>query len=62
MRTPKPWFRKQNKTWYVEIGGKQVNLGTDKRLATEKFRKLMADYKPGVVTGRHTVQHVAKDY
>lgn len=62
MRAPKPWFRKQNKTWYVEIGGKQVNLGKDKRLATEKFRKLMADYRPGAATSRHTVRQVVQAY
>ena len=26
IRVPKPWFRNQNKTWYVEIGGNQINL------------------------------------
>ena len=62
MRAPKPWFRKQNKTWYVEIGGRQVNLGKDKRLANEKFRKLMADYRPGTVTSRHTVRQVGQAY
>ena len=50
MRTPKPSYRKQNKTWYAEIGGTQTNLGKDKRLATEEFRKLRADYRPGAVT------------
>jgi hypothetical protein len=30
MRTSsKPWYRKLNKTWYVELGGKQVRLSKD---------------------------------
>lgn len=32
---PKLWFRKQNKSWYVKIDGKQVNLSRDKQAAKE---------------------------
>ena len=39
---PKPFFRKSRKTWYVEINGKQINLGKDKDLAFEKYHKLLA--------------------
>jgi integrase len=47
MRTSsKPWYRKQNKTWYVEIGGKQVRLSKDKAEAKRKWLKLMAEGGP----------------
>jgi integrase len=44
MRTSsKPWFRKENMTWYVELGGKQVSLGKDKAAAKRQWLKLMAE-------------------
>src|SRR4051794_27111635 len=44
MRTPdKPWYRKQNSTWYVKINGKQVRLSKDRAEARRLFHKLVAD-------------------
>ena len=43
MRQPKPWFRKQTKSWYVQIDGKQINLGTKKREAWNKYHEIMAN-------------------
>lgn len=37
------WLRKQNKTWYVNHGGRQINLGKDKAAAEKKFHRLMAE-------------------
>ena len=42
MKTPKPWFREQTKTWYVQLGGVQHNLGKDKKEADKAFHRLMA--------------------
>ena len=42
-RPRKPWFRKSNKRWYVEINGKQVSLGPDKKEAHQRFHELMAE-------------------
>lgn len=39
---PKPWFRPSPNTWYVEIDGKQVNLGQDKDEAFRQYHKLMS--------------------
>ena len=36
------WLRKQNKTWYVNHNGRQVNLGKDKAFAEKAYHKLMA--------------------
>ena len=42
-RPVKPWYRKQNKTWYVELNGKQHNLGKDKKQAEKRFHELMVE-------------------
>lgn len=41
-RPRKPWFRKSNRRWYVEVNGKQVNLGPDRKEAHRRFHELMA--------------------
>jgi integrase len=41
MHFPKPWFRPSRKTWYVEIDGKQHNLGADRDAAFRKYHELM---------------------
>lgn len=42
-RPSKPYLRKQTKSWYCSIGGKQISLGRDREAAHEKFHALMAD-------------------
>ncbi|MGZ0172910.1 MAG: tyrosine-type recombinase/integrase, partial [Planctomycetales bacterium] len=42
MRQPKPFFRKFTKSWYVQIRGKQINLGRDKKQAWARYSQLMA--------------------
>tara|TARA_R110002111_G_scaffold15154_2_gene40178 strand:- start:437 stop:1438 length:1002 start_codon:yes stop_codon:yes gene_type:complete len=42
-RRPKPFFRKQTKSWYFSTGGKQVNLGKDRDMAFAKFHQMMTD-------------------
>jgi integrase len=41
MRQPKPWFRK-GRGWYVQLKGKKIFLGPDKREAQNQFHQLMA--------------------
>lgn len=41
MKFSKPWFRKQNQTWYVTLNGKQHNLGRDKDQAFDKYARLL---------------------
>lgn len=31
---PKPWFRPSRNTWYVTLNGSQINLGSDKDVAS----------------------------
>jgi hypothetical protein len=56
MREPKPFFRKQTGTWYVQIGKKQHNLGADEQVAKQKYHALMAGRQP--VTDETTVYAV----
>ena len=43
MRQPKPFFRKQTKSWYVQIRKRQINLGRDKEAAWKKYHEMMLD-------------------
>lgn len=38
---PKPFFRKSRNLWYVQVGGKQHNLGPDRDRAFEIYYQLM---------------------
>jgi hypothetical protein len=57
MREPKPFFRKQTGTWYVQIGKKQHNLGPDEQVAKQKYHALMAGRQP--VTDETTASSVS---
>jgi integrase len=43
MRIPKPYWRKQARTWYLQLGKKQILLGRNKKEAFEKYYEIMAD-------------------
>lgn len=42
MRTPKPYFKKSHKAWYVNLHGKNVRLGEDEETAWQEYHILMA--------------------
>jgi integrase len=42
MRQPKPFFRKQTQSWYLQHKGKWINLGKDKKEAWSQYHALMA--------------------
>jgi integrase/recombinase XerC len=44
---PKPWFRPNRGVWYVQVDGKQVNLGPDRDRAMEAYHALMAEPRGG---------------
>jgi hypothetical protein len=49
VREAKPWYRKSNDPWYVEVCGKQVRLAKGKANRAEavrQFHVLMAGLKP----------------
>jgi integrase len=41
-RIPKPWWRKDRKSWFVTINGKRYDLGPDREFAWQRFHELMA--------------------
>lgn len=61
MRQPKPWYRKQTKSWYVQINGRKVNLGRDRDAAFEAFHSLMAGQgtAPAPITARQLIERYA---
>lgn len=42
VRRPEPFFRSQTRSWYVQIDGRQIPLGRDRKLAWSKYHELMA--------------------
>ena len=40
---PTPFFRKSRSRWYVQINGRQINLGPDKEEAFRRYHQLMAE-------------------
>jgi integrase len=50
MRQPKPYFRKQTQTWYVQLGKVQHNLGRDEAKAYQRYYELLAGREPASAT------------
>jgi hypothetical protein len=38
---PKPFFRSDRRLWYVQLDGRQVNLGPDREAAFDRYHELM---------------------
>jgi integrase len=41
-KRPQPFFRKDRQLWYVQIDGKQYNLGAHEEVAWQRYHELMA--------------------
>ena len=53
---PKPLYRKSRNRWYVQIDGKQHNLGLDQGQAFVRYHQLMQRFKqPLVESASHSV-------
>jgi hypothetical protein len=51
MRSPKPFFRKFNQTWYVQFGKQQIALAKgqeNEHQAYQRYYELMANGGPNV--------------
>jgi len=62
MRQPKPWYRSQTDSWYVQIGPKQHSLAKGKeneKSAFAAYHQIMAEKKP--VEPEHTTVAQACD-
>ena len=51
---PKPFFRASRKLWYVQLNGRQINLGSDKDEAFKKYHKLLASPEQAAATATHS--------
>ena len=60
-RRPQPFFRSQTQSWYVQIDGRQINLGRDRDAAWEKYDDVMASHRRDVNPGM-TVAELLDDY
>ncbi len=43
---PKPFFRTARRAWFVQVAGKQINLGPDRDAAFRRYHELMGRPKP----------------
>jgi hypothetical protein len=48
---PKPFFPPSRDQWYVQLDGKQVNLGPDRDAAFDRYHSIMTAKKRGAATG-----------
>ena len=55
---PKPYFRKQRQVWAVQIGGRQISLGTDRKEAFAEYHRLMASEGRPVVASKVTAHEL----
>ena len=64
MRQPKPFYRRQTKSYYVQIDGHQHNLGPDQEEAYRRWHLLMAGVDDFVEITRVpvTVKQLVKSY
>jgi integrase len=48
-RTPRPWYWKARRSWFVTLDGKRHNLGPDKAAAHDRFHELMSQPQKRVI-------------
>jgi len=60
-RQSKPYLRKQTRSWYCSIEGRQISLGKDRDAAFGKFYELMGD-KAQVKNDRSTLYELSQAY
>ena len=41
MRRPQPFYKKSRNTWYVQLDGRQINLGPNEQAAFDEYHRLM---------------------
>jgi len=62
MRRPQPFFKKSRNTWYVQLDGRQINLGSNEQVAFNPVRhKICAFIAPraGGIARLHCARIIA---
>lgn len=54
----KPWFRASRGVWYVNLSGKQVNLGPDRTTAFQEYARLISAPKKAKPVASHSLPAV----
>jgi integrase len=52
---PKPFFRASRGLWYLQVGGKQINLGCDREAAFRQYHEIMGQPRPVAVAANAVV-------
>ncbi|HMP06138.1 MAG TPA: hypothetical protein PJ982_07310, partial [Lacipirellulaceae bacterium] len=60
MRTPKPFYKKTHKAWYLERGGRQIRLAATEPEAWTEYHRIMASDLP--VTSKTTVTQLVDQF
>ena len=60
MRVPQPFYRSQTKSWYLQLGKKQINLGKDEDLAWRKYHGIMAGLRD--VAAEDSCVHIIDEF
>lgn len=56
---PKPFYREARGRWYVQLGGKQINLGPDQMEAFQRYHELMSTPDPLAIAVPDSARTVA---
>jgi len=51
---PKPYFKKSHRAWYVQVRGRQFNLGKDEAEAFDRYHSLMKAHRNGTLDAEFT--------
>ena len=62
MREPRPFFRKQTQSWYLQLGDQWIPLGKDKAEALEQYHQIMMNRRDRPRHGVETVYGVLNKY
>jgi hypothetical protein len=57
-RVRQPFFRPSRKTWFVQLDGKQINLGPDEDAAWTRYHELMAQRSQKTELPASTIPYV----
>jgi hypothetical protein len=60
MRQPKPFYRRQTRSFYVQLDDSQINLGPDEAEAYRRWHLLMAGADESVIAAMNEARPIDK--
>jgi integrase len=58
----KPWYRRQDGYWYVQINGRQIKLSRSKQTAFVEFERLTRNRHDGEPSGEYALRQIISAY